>query len=288
MIRTLCLLAAILMGQPALAQPPGGDAPPAPAVAQALTSRIWSALDLEQLMPILRDEALTEAGTMQDSMFEGRSDLGWLETVAQIHDPDRLGALFRAGAASHISARQQPLLAAAVEFYETDLGRRLIGLETTARLAMLDPDTEAAARTGFSEAASHDDPRVGMIARLIEEADLIGPNVAGGMNAAIAFSQGFEAGGGFDMPLGEQQMLADAWAQEPGIRAETLGWMEAYLMLAYSPLSDAEMERYIRFAGSAEGRALSAVLFEGFDAIFSQTSRELGLAAAGQMQGRDL
>lgn len=290
MIRTLCLMAAMLLGQPAMAQQsPGADAPPkAGATGQQLAARLWSVLGLAHLMPILRDEALTEAEVMQSTMFEGQSEIGWLDTVAEIHDPARLGALFRDGVTARMSARLAPRLEAALAFYQGDLGQRLIGLETTARLAMLDPDTEANAREQFSEAASHEAPRVTQISRLIDEADLIGPNVAGGMNAAVAFSQGFADGGGFDMPMAEQQMLADAWAQEAEIRAETLGWMEAYLMLAYSPLSDAELDSYIRFAGSPEGQTLSALLFAGFDALFAQTSRELGLAAAGQMQGRDL
>lgn len=283
-------MAAMLLGQPALAQSsPGGEASPQATTArQQLASRLWGVLGLAQLMPILRDEALTEAEVMQSTMFEGQSEIGWLDTVAEIHNPARLGTLFRDGVATQMSPRQAPRLETALAFYEGDLGQRLIGLETTARLAMLDPDTETAAREQFSEAASHEAPRVAQISRLIDEADLIGPNVAGGMNAAVAFSQGFADGGGFDMPMAEQQMLADAWAQEAEIRAETLGWMEAYLMLAYSPLSDAELENYIRFAGSSEGQTLSALLFAGFDAVFRQTSRELGLAAAGQMQGRDL
>ncbi|MBU3029778.1 DUF2059 domain-containing protein [Paracoccus marinaquae] len=290
MFRTLCLAAAVVLTQSAAAQEPAGPGiPPAGVVpAHEVASRIWAALDMQALMPILRDEALAEAEAMQENLPESGADRGWLEAVAQIHEPERLAELFRAGIADRLSLYPDQRLDGALAFYEAEFGQRLVGLETSARRAMLDPDAEALAREAFSTAASHQEARVEQIGRLIEVADLIGPNVAGGLNAAVAFSRGFAEGGGFDMPLSEEQMLADAWSQEPEIHSETLGWMEAYLMLAYSPLSDAELERYIGFAASPEGHGLAALLFSGFDRLFQQTSRDLGLAAAGLMRGRDL
>lgn len=287
MIRTFCLMVALLAGLPAAAQQQSGPAGSATA-GQEVAARLWEALDLAALMPVLRDEALAEAAEMQGSMLDGGGAIGWMDAVARIHEPARLEALFRDALSRSMRPGDAQRIEQALAFYEGDLGQRLVGLETTAREALLDPDTETAARDAFVEAASHEVPRVEQIRRLIEEADLIGPNVAGGMNAAIAFSQGFSEGGGFDMPMSEAQMLADAWSQEAEIRAATMGWMEAYLMLAYSPLGDADLERYLRFAGSGEGQALSALLFAGFDALFRQTSYDLGLAAAGQRQGRDL
>ncbi|MDP5307898.1 DUF2059 domain-containing protein [Paracoccus spongiarum] len=294
MFRTSCLALflglLVLCAGPGPAQEPPLSAPVPKAGPKAgqVDLRLWRVRRLAELMPILRDEALAEARTMLDTLRDGGAGIGWLDSVARIHEPARLEALFRAALRRPAAGVPEARLQAALDFYETDLGRRLVGLETTARRAMLDPDAEALAREAFATAASRNDPRVGRIGRLIEEADLIGPNVAGGLNAAVAFSRGFSDGGGFDMPMTEDQMLADAWSQEAEIRAATLGWMEAYLMLAYSPLSDAELDRYIGFAGSPEGQALSALLFEGFDAIFLQTSRDLGLAAAAQMQGSEL
>lgn len=255
---------------------------------EASLDQLWDTLQLGALMPILRDEALAEANVMQDSLFQRGGTGNWLGEVARIHDPARLEGVFRAGLRTALMQMDKAQVAAALDFYRQPTGQRLISLESSARVALLDPDTEALARETFAEAASQGAPRVARIGRLIDAADLVGPNVAGGLNAAIAFSQGFSQGGGFDMPLTEEQMLADAWGQAAMIEAETLQWMEAYLTLAYSPLSDAELEGYIGFARSPQGRALSAVLFAGFDALFRQTSYELGLAAAGQLQGREL
>ncbi len=258
------------------------------AVTEAGILRIWRDLDMAALMPILHDEALIEAAQMQEDMGRRAGNAVWLRTVSRIHSPQRLKRHFMQGAAEALKGRPADRIERALTFYQTDLGRRVLRLETEARRAMLDPDTEARAEKAFWDAANRDHPRIDQIERLIEGADLIAPNVAGGLNALMAFSRGFAEGGGFDIPKNEQQMLDEAWAQEEEIRAQTIDWMEAYLFLAYAPLSDDELETYIRFAKSPEGKALSAVLFAGFDALFQQTSWELGLAAAGHMQGDHL
>ncbi len=289
MLRSLAI--ALVLVFPALAQARpvtiiqseshGGPAAP-------LTERLWNTMDLESLMPILRDEAVAEAEDMQADLFKRGGTGGWLDQVARIHDPDRLESLFREGLEAARENADRGRIEDALTFYRSDLGRRLVGLENSARRTMLDADAEAAAREALSAAAARDDPRVARIRRLIDEAQLIGPNVAGGMNAAMAFSEGFAEGEGFDMPMNAERMLWDTWRQEEEIRAQTTEWMESYLLLAYSPLSDADLDRYIVFAGSAGGKALSGLMFAGFDAVFRKTSYELGLAAAGQMRGRQL
>ncbi|RNF36320.1 DUF2059 domain-containing protein [Paracoccus methylarcula] len=285
MLRLICLVAGLAIGLPGLAQ-----TTEAPSVAQEqeLEIRLWRVLRLGDLMPIMRDEALAEAEVMRESLFERGGDDRWLDIVARIHETGRLERLLRRGLQEAMATEPPALIEEALAFYETSLGQRLIGLETSARQVMLDSDAEALAKTRFAKAASHGIPRVEQIGRLIEKADLVGPNVAGGMNAALAFSRGFDEGGGYLAPMTEAQMLSDAWAQEPLIRAETLGWMEAYLFLAYSPLNDAELERYTTFSASPAGRTLAHVLFAGFDRLLAQTSRDMGLAAAGQIEGRKL
>ncbi len=287
MLRRLAI--AILLTLP-FAYPVAAPAGP-PATAEKFEARLdhlWETLQLGDLMPILRDEVLAEMQGMQEDLFLRGGTGNWLAEVARIHDPVRLEELFRTGLGAALEQADEARMTGALDFYRQPLGRRLIALENSARVAMLDPDTDAQARAAFAAAAHRGAPRVAQIARLIDRADLIEPNVAGGLNAAIAFSQGFGQGGGFDMPPTEGQMLADAWNQEAGIRVETQSWLEAYLTLAYSPLSDDELERYILFVASPEGRALSAVMFAGFEALFWQTSFDLGLAAAGQLQGRKL
>ena len=276
MLRLICLGAALFVADSGLAQGPD------------LTARLWQVMDMDDLMPILRDEAVAEADDMQDALFQRGGIGGWRRNVQTIHQPDRLADLFRKGMDSALPQMDQNRVAGGLTFYETPLGQRMLELESLARVAIMDDDAEKAARVAFAVEEDRHSHRAAQIGRLIDAADLIGPNVAGGMNATIAFSQGFDHAGGYDMPMAEAEMLGDAWQQEAQLAVDTEDWLEGYLLLAYAPLSDEELDTYIDFAASPEGQALSGLLFAGFDAVFRQTSYELGAAAAAQLSGREL
>jgi hypothetical protein len=86
----------------------------------------------------------------------------------------------------------------------------------------------------------------------------------------------------------QDQLLSDVWGQEEQVRADTSTWLYAYLGLAYSPLTEAELETYVTFWESPAGQQLNAALFGAFDAVFRDVSLELGRAAGRAMQGRDI
>ncbi|MCZ0961148.1 hypothetical protein [Paracoccus benzoatiresistens] len=283
MLRFLCLNLLLALAGPAVAQP---GAPLAQH--QQAADAVWDVMQLESLTPILQAEALAEGEEMAATMFPRGGTGRWLDQVRAIHDPARVRALFLAGMAGAMPGADPAEVRGGLDFYRGSFGQRMLALESSAREAMLDSDVEAAARDAYARAEGQGEKRAAQIARLVEAADLIEPNVAGGLNASIAFSRGFEAGGGFPMPMGDDQIIRDAWAQEPQIRSDTRDWIGAYLFLAYSSLTDAELETYIAYAGSAEGQALSRLMFAGFDAVFTQTSHDMGLAAAAEIRGRQL
>ncbi|MDQ1899406.1 hypothetical protein RAH32_02960 [Paracoccus sp. WLY502] len=283
MLRFLCLCLLVAVGQPSHAQP-RQPVPPHQQAAHVL----WDVMQLDRLAPVLRDEAVAEGAEMAATMFPRGGTGRWLGQVAAIHAPPRIQALFMRGAVESLTTMDPADLQAGLTFYGTRLGQRLLALETTARVAMLDKDVEAAARAAWAQAQRRSTPRAARIARLIDAADLVDPNVAGGLNASIAFARGFQAGGGSSMPLAEGEVIQNAWAEEPELRADTESWIGAYLFLAYSSLGDRELEAYIAFAESSAGGALSRVMFAGFDRVFTQTAHDMGLAAAAEMQGRQL
>ena len=285
MLRMIFLAVGIAVSLPALAH---AKRPTPVAEAETVQTRLWQVLKLGDLMPVIRSEALAEAADMQESLFQRGGDGRWKQIVSGIHETRRLEVILRNGLQGAVADEQAALIEEALAFYETSFGQRLVGLEISAREVLLETEAEIAARESYAHAASADLPRITQIDRLIAEADLIGSNVAGGMNAALAFARGFNEGGGYPTPRSEAQLLSDAWEREPVLQAETRRWMEVYLFTAYSSLSDAELERYIDFAGSSAGRALTDTLFGGFDRLFEWTSYEVGLAAAGQIQGRRL
>jgi len=132
------------------------------------------------------------------------------------------------------------------------------------------------------------DPRVEMITRFAEANDLVERNVAGALNANLAFYRGMVAGGAFDGGLSESEILADVWSQEAEVRRETEEWLFPFLAMAYQPLSEDDLGAYLAFSETAPGQALNAALFAGFDAMFEAISQDLGLAAARMMTSQDL
>ena len=283
MLRFLCLCLLVAVGQPSHAQP----RQPVPLHQQA-AHVLWDVMQLDRLAPVLRDEAVAEGAEMAATMFPRGGTGRWLRHVAAIHAPARVQALFTRGASEAMAATGPTDLQAGLAFYRTRLGQRLLAMETTARIAMLDKDVEAAAKAAWAQAQQRSTRRAARITRLIDAADLVDPNVAGGLNASIAFARGLQAGGGSSVPLAEGEIIQNAWAEEPKLRADTASWIGAYLFLAYASLGDRELEAYIAFAESSGGRALSRVMFAGFDRVFTQTAYDMGLAAAAEMQGRQL
>lgn len=282
MLRFFCLCLAIALAQPALAQPRPDMSP------QQAAHVLWDVMAMDALAPILRDEALAEGAEMASTMFPRGGTGRWMDRVAAIHAPDRIRALFLRGVLARLPAADPQDLHRGLAFYRTGLGRQLLSLETRARIAMLDDKVEAAARDAWAREQSKSTPRAARINRLIAAADLVEANVAGGLNASVAFAKGFQEGGGFPMPLSEGQIVADAWAQEPQLRTDTEDWIGAYLFLAYAALSDAQLDLYIAYAASDGGRILSQMMFAGFDAAFTRTSHDMGRAAAAELRGRQL
>ncbi|WP_157994906.1 hypothetical protein [Paracoccus tegillarcae] len=266
------------------------DEPPAAAQMPQVTSeaRLWAVLRLDELMPTLQAEALGQADEMAQMLFERGSDAGWVEGVAAIHQPQRLAGLLRSGMQAALDDRSQASLEEAIAFYATTLGQQIIELDLAGRRAMLDSDTEAGAIQAYRDAQSIEAPRLAQINHLLDGTDLIEQNVASGLNAALAFAQGFRDAGGYQVPMSEAEILADTWAREDEIRLQTREWVTAYLYLSYAPLTTDELGAFIDFATSDAGAVLWDVQMAGFDHLYETTSYEMGQAAALHISGQQL
>ena len=83
-------------------------------------------------------------------------------------------------------------------------------------------------------------------------------------------------------------MLADVTQQHDAVSEDTRSWLYSYLALAYSPLEDDALERYIAFSKTDAGRSLNSALFDGFGAAYEDVSYALGRAVALNMVAEDL
>ncbi|MGI9391708.1 MAG: DUF2059 domain-containing protein [Boseongicola sp.] len=254
---------------------------PASAATDAEIDALYKIIGTPQLIEIMRIEGLDQAEELHASMFPGRG--GWDAIASSIYDTDRMAATFRTEFGAVLAPADVETLLA---FFASDPGTRIVGLELSAREALLDEDVKKAAQEAF-EALPGDDPeRAALLEEFVSANDLIELNVMGALNASLAFYTGLSDGGGFEMT--ESDMLREVWSQVPGVRAETESWIYSYAALAYQPLTDDEIEDYTALSRTPPGRDLNRALFAGFDAVFNEISLSLGLAASQFAQGDDI
>jgi len=244
-------------------------------------------LRIDDVMAVMRDEGLSYGRDLQAELFPGSDGARWQGVVAGIYDTDAMLQRFDAVFAPEMAADPEAL-AATVEFFASVRGQRIVELEIAARKALLDEAVEEVARAEVDEMRRADDPRAGLIIRFADVNDLVEQNVAGALNANLAFYRGMVSGGAFEGGLTESEMLADVWSQETEVRRETQEWLFPFLTLAYQPLSDEDLHAYLAFSETSPGQVLNTALFAGFDAVFEAISQDLGLAAARMMSSQDL
>lgn len=244
-------------------------------------------LMIDDTLDVMRAEGLKHSTDLSDSLFPDQNTAAWAALVSRIYDTRKMQARFEAALAEAVG-RDAKTLAAAQEFFASDLGQRVMSLEIEARRTLLDDAAEAAAKSAWAGLVADKSARVDQITRFGRSNDLIESNVMGALNANLAFYRGLSAQGGFGDPISENQMLAEVWGQEAEIRSETTDWLYPFLALAYQPLTDAELDRYIAFSETDAGKRINSAIFVAFDAVMVRVSADLGHAAGQLMAGQDI
>ena len=249
------------------------------------------ALQLDALFGVLREEGLAYGTTLEADMFPGGGGLFWSEAVSAIYDIKTMRARFDAAFAAELNDQLQgdgPLVADAVAFFGSELGQRIVSLEIEARRAFLDTALEEAARVAADDRAGARDPLVRQLRRVIAAGDLLEMNVAAALSSNLAFMTGMSDSGLYGEGLPQDQILDDVWADEAALRDSSSLWLDAFLGLAYSPLTEAELDAYVLFVESPAGQRLNAALFAAYGAVYRQLSYDLGRAVGVAMLSRDI
>lgn len=246
---------------------------------------LFGLISLSSTIEVMRKEGQDYGQSLRDEMFPGSGGASWDAEIDKIYNLKWMTAIVQDGMAKSLEGADiDPIIA----FFQTDLGKRIIKLELSARRTLFDKDLEAASKQRFKDMARKHDPRVALLERFVRANDLIEENVAGAMTSNLAFYKGLRDGKAKGFDLSEDQMLEDIWGQEDQIRADTTDWINGYVTLAYMPLKDRELRAYIEFSKTRAGRDLNQALFHGFDLMFVKISNRLGLAAARYMSGEDI
>ncbi|MBO9449727.1 DUF2059 domain-containing protein [Tropicibacter sp. R16_0] len=253
-----------------------------PVWAESDLDRLARAMKLDEVAEILRAEGLRYGASIDDDMLAGQGGDHFARVISDIYQEDRIVSAIRAGMEVHLD---DETLSDSVAFFSSDLGQTIISLENSARRAFADPTIEDAARERY-EATSSDDRFLQQLETYIEANNLVEQNVDGALTADYNFYLGLAEGNG--APRDDQGMLATILEGREDIRADTQDWLYGFLMMAYSPLSEQQMDDNIAFSRTKAGIALNTALFEGFDDLYNRISFDLGLAVARALQATDL
>ena len=254
----------------------------APAMSSEALDRLWTVLDLPASLAIMREEGQAMADDVAESYLTGNGGDAWARDMDRIYDARNMDRTMRQAFSADFGDMDT---APVIQFFDSALGHRIITLETTARRAFLDPDTEAAAYDLMSSGAISDD-RAALIQEFMDVNDLVAFNTSGALNTNFAFLSGLAEAELFRMS--EADILDQVYRQVEETRDSTEAWLRAYLTMAYQPLSNEELSDYIAFSERPEGQRLNRALFTGFGEMYDMQYRELGRAVARQLSSQDL
>lgn len=258
---------------------------PVQAASEADVARLFEAMRVTDVIQIMREEGLGYSETLAEEMLPNGATQTWQDSVSRIYDTD---VMAKGLETEFQAAVAEDDLSPVIAFFESDLGRKVVDLEISAREALLDPAVEEASHDNFEQSLQDADPRLDLVNAYIEANDLVDANVVGALNSNFAFLRGLADAGANGSAMSESEMLASVWSQEEDVRSETRMWLYSYLLMAYAPLEDEELRAYIEMSESKAGRAMNRGLFEGFDPMFTGISAALGAAIAEIGSGEDL
>ena len=279
-LRPVSAVVAVLTAFPAFAQTTPEPTAATEEVPQDVRA-IYDALLLPQVIEVIGTEGAAHGEDLAQTIFGGRPvPQDWTDVVTSIYDPAHMEEEVLASLAEDLGNENT---AAVLAFLQAEPGRSLTALELDAREAMMDEEVEQEAKEEAAVAVFQNAPRLELLRRYAEANDIIEMNVAGTMNNNVAYLTGLLDGGALAGDMTESDILADVSTQEPQIRAQTEEWAYSFLLKAYEPASDPDIEALIAFSETEPGQALNRAVFEAFDERFTEISRALGLAAARYM-----
>ena len=246
---------------------------------------LFDALGMPQIIEIMRQEGLSYGETLAVDMLPGGPSEEWNTTVSAIYNVEMMQADVRGAFGDAMAGAD---IDAILSFFTSEQGEKIVGLEVSARRALLDEAIEEASRENAVIAMVDETPRYQLVQEFVQANDLIDANVAGSLNASYAFYIGLIDGGAMPAGITPDIALQEVWAQEPQVRSDTTEWLYSFLLMAYQPLSDAELEAYVAFSRTDAGQDLTNGLFGAFNGIFDDISRALGLASSQFMIRQEL
>ena len=270
MIRVLAMAAVLILSSQSV-------------MANARVTVLMDVLRISDVIEIMRSEGFAYAEELNADMLNGQGGAFWRAQIDQIYAAHPIAERVRTALETDLTPEQ---VEAAIAFFGSSEGTRIIELENAARRAMSDPTVEESARMLFDEQMAASDPMAKMVMEFIAANDLLERNVTGAMSSNVQFYMGLSDGRFIEDS--ETQIIEDVWAQQEVIHKDTEDWLNGFLFMAYSSLPEDVMKDYVAFSRSLDGQALNAALFDGFEEVYREVSYSLGRAIALNADGDEI
>lgn len=247
--------------------------------------QIVTAMRTDDMIAVMRLEGAQYGDTLSQQYLGSPGTDAWAAQVAAIYD--------RTLTAARVVEEMRPALqgadtAAILAFLTGQTGARFAEAELQARRAMLDPQTEAAAIAAARKAVAGQSARAVQLGRMMDATDMVSTNTALTLNDLLALFHGLRDAHFPGLDMSDAQMLDIVSAQADGLDQSTAEWLHGYLQLAYSSISDADVEAYIAFLETPAGQAYNAATFAAFGAISEDINTALGRALADAARRKPL
>lgn len=246
---------------------------------------LWTAMRMQEFVEVLSEEGRNDAQGFSQSLFPDSDGQAWENVIQTIYNPATMARNFKNALAEELATRD---ISGAIKFFQSDLGKRSIELEITARNAMLDPDIEGISRDNYYRMRDENDPALSLIRAYADANDLVDENVVGTMNGNYAFLKTLADEGQGPFADDPGAILNEIWSQEEEIRAETIEWVMSYYSFCYQPLSQDELRGLIEFSKGADAQRLNSALFSAFNTLFVTIAAELARESAQLMKSERL
>lgn len=244
---------------------------------------LLAALHAQDISAIMEEEGRSYGVNLDADFLNGEGGEFFASQVAEAYAAKSMIANLRRSLVEQMDAAE---IEASLAFFNSAEGAQAIDLELSARRAFMDEAIEAAAGDTYESLKSSKAGKYDAVARFIEVNKLVDLNVRGALSSNYNFYHGMVSGGAYQMT--EEQIRSTVYEDADDIRTDTETWVFSYLLMAYGPLSEADLDAYIAYSESDAGQALNTALFAGYDKIFDSISFQLGQAVARALKSAEL
>lgn len=253
-----------------------------------LPQRVYAAQSTEHLLKLIGFDAFVSAlsQSFQDSdnaMAQSDEGFGvaWDLAAKQIFPSDDMFQDITGEIDGSLEAEEIDEM---VQFFETGLGKKVTDMEVAAQTGEASLRLEVEGAQILAEMIENDVDRLERYTSMVEALGVVESQVATAMNINFAIMSGMAASGKLPYEMSEEEILGNIASQQDLMRADIQNSVYVTFAFTYQGLSDAELDEYIAFLTSDNGRALYGSINRATETVLNVRAHAFG-ARLMELQG---